>query len=614
MRPTKLVMEGFGTYRDRTDIDFDGVELFALTGPTGAGKSTIVDAICMALYGSVPRYGDQRVVGRAISTGLNEALVHLDFTIDGVPYTAVRVIRRTKAGGASTKEARLESEGDVLAGNEREVTQVVTDLLGMTFDHFTRCVVLPQGQFAQFLHDKPKDRQELLKQLLDITVYERIAAMARGRASEAKSRIQIAEGRLADLSAATPERRDELAARAHQLGELRTSFLESERQASELMSEAERQRLAADAATSIASKLSGLRVPSDVAELAIKLADAEAGVTELAAAAAWAADEVARLEAQLKSLGDVAQLTLARNAHEQIAELAESTPERRTAAAERLSALEALHTALLADEAAIEDLSDRASAAETAATAAANAATVLAGIAVPDGVAELADDLAEAAHQLVAAEAETAARQSVEDALAAHQRAAGNLAELEATRVAVEQRGGLGAREQQLLLDRESASTALAEALADEASARSDREATRDKLNAANLAHGAQALRAHLAVGEPCPVCEHVVDTLPSGEMSVVVAEAKAEESSCAAALRLAEDARGNARNKVELLDGQIQDAQQQIAAIEAKAAGAPTIEVIDGLIAELNALTSQLDEARVRRAESRPPCALKGT
>ena len=82
MRPVRLVMQGFGAYRDRTEVDFEGVDLFALTGPTGAGKSTVVDAICMALYGSVPRYDNKTLIAPAISQGLNEAMVHLDFLVE----------------------------------------------------------------------------------------------------------------------------------------------------------------------------------------------------------------------------------------------------------------------------------------------------------------------------------------------------------------------------------------------------------------------------------------------------------------------------------------------------------------------------------------------------
>ena len=77
MRPLRLEMEGFGAYRDHTVVDFTDVDLFALSGPTGAGKSTIIDAICVALYGAVPRYDDLRTIAPIISQGMNQATVRL---------------------------------------------------------------------------------------------------------------------------------------------------------------------------------------------------------------------------------------------------------------------------------------------------------------------------------------------------------------------------------------------------------------------------------------------------------------------------------------------------------------------------------------------------------
>ena len=62
MRPIELVAEGFGPFRDRVTIDFTDADFFALVGPTGAGKSSVIDAICFALYGIVPRYDDRRLV------------------------------------------------------------------------------------------------------------------------------------------------------------------------------------------------------------------------------------------------------------------------------------------------------------------------------------------------------------------------------------------------------------------------------------------------------------------------------------------------------------------------------------------------------------------------
>ena len=122
MRPLRLEMRGFGAFREQTEIDFEGLDLFALVGPTGAGKSTIVDGIAFALYGSVARYKSANLVAPVINQLANEARIRLDFTIGGEQYTATRVVRKT-AKGASTKEARLEHGDEVLAGKPGSSTR-----------------------------------------------------------------------------------------------------------------------------------------------------------------------------------------------------------------------------------------------------------------------------------------------------------------------------------------------------------------------------------------------------------------------------------------------------------------------------------------------------------
>ena len=104
MRPKQLEISGFTAFRDPVTVDFRGADLFALTGPTGSGKSSIIDAIVFSLYGSVPRIG-QRDVAPIVSLGKLEARVRFVFSLEGTDYTVVRVVRRTKTG-ASTAEAR----------------------------------------------------------------------------------------------------------------------------------------------------------------------------------------------------------------------------------------------------------------------------------------------------------------------------------------------------------------------------------------------------------------------------------------------------------------------------------------------------------------------------
>ncbi len=190
MRPIRLELEGFTAYRELTLCDFEGVDLFVLTGPTGSGKSSLIDALTFALYGSVSRYGNPNLVHPVISQGKLEARVRFDFSVEGQEYTAVRIVRRTRTG-ATTKEARLESRGKTLAGNADEVTARVREILGLDFTQFTTCVVLPQGEFARFLHDTPSDRQDLLTKLLGVGVYEKMGNLARIREAEAAQKAAL---------------------------------------------------------------------------------------------------------------------------------------------------------------------------------------------------------------------------------------------------------------------------------------------------------------------------------------------------------------------------------------------------------------------------------------
>ncbi len=212
MRPITIIMEGFSTFLDRTEVDFSGVDLVALVGPTGSGKSSIIDAMTFALYGSVSRYNDARLVAPVIHQRANEARVRLDFEVGGRVYTAVRVVRRGKADRATTREARLEQlteidedASPVLASGAKELTEAVEQLLGLDFTQFTRTVVLPQGDFAEFLTDDPASRQRLLRRLLDIEVYARMGTQARETAKAAGQQAEVLEAQLARYPDITPQ-------------------------------------------------------------------------------------------------------------------------------------------------------------------------------------------------------------------------------------------------------------------------------------------------------------------------------------------------------------------------------------------------------------------------
>jgi exonuclease SbcC len=204
MRPKRLEIEGFTAFRGRTVVEFDDTDLFALVGPTGSGKSSVIDAMIFALYGSVPRYQNANLVAPAISQGRNEARIRLDFSLGHSEYSAVRIVRRTPTG-ATTREARLESDGEVLAGDAKSLTEQVERILGLTLTQFTTCVVLPQGEFARFLNDRPSDRQDLLVKLLGFGLYERIRQLASSRGAEARNLITLKEEELISLAEFTKD-------------------------------------------------------------------------------------------------------------------------------------------------------------------------------------------------------------------------------------------------------------------------------------------------------------------------------------------------------------------------------------------------------------------------
>jgi len=350
MRPLRLELEGFTTYRDAVVVDFDGCDFFALVGPTGSGKSTVIDALTFALYGSVPRL-DRKSVEPVISKGKQEARVRLDFSIGDQTYTAVRVVRRMGADGASTKEARLEHGDTVLAGDADGVSDAVGRLLGLRFEEFTRCVVLPQGEFARFLNDRPNARGDLLVRLLDLQVYERLGQRANQRAAAAEASLDVQRTRLTeDLSFATAEALDEVRARIERLEAVRARIEADEPRLEELREAYRAERAAAEEAGKGIEALSRIRPPEALAVVGAGLVAAreELDAADAALEAAGAAVEAA--QKALEALPERAPLMSALDAHDRkqraAAELTAADVAEGTLTTEAASAAQATAVAL----------------------------------------------------------------------------------------------------------------------------------------------------------------------------------------------------------------------------------------------------------------------------
>jgi DNA repair protein SbcC/Rad50 len=356
VRPVRIELEGFGSFRDPTVVDLADTELFVLSGATGSGKTTIVEAVVFACYGSVPRYDDRRLVAPVINQGRNEARVRLTFTADERTYQATRVVRRTKQG-ATTKEARLEDVtgggARTLAGNADELTTAVVGLIGLSFEQFTRSVVLPQGAFDRFLFAKPADRADLLVQLLDLGVYEDVGKRARSLATAADGRASELRRQLeGELAGATEPARDQAAVQVDRLTRLgaRCEELQPEMDATVDAGREARQR--AEQATADVDALASLRRPDGVDDLAARLAEATEARAAAEAALQATSAAVERAEDRLAGLPPADQLT----------ELQRVGQERRTLDADRQGRADRQQQA----SAALEEATERARAAEAA--------------------------------------------------------------------------------------------------------------------------------------------------------------------------------------------------------------------------------------------------------
>ncbi len=326
MRPVRIELQGFSAFREPTVIDLTDTELFALVGPTGAGKSSVIDAMVFALYGAVPRYGSENLVHPVITQGAVEARVRLDFLVGGVVHTATRVVRRTKTG-ASTKEARLERQvapdepTEVLADDAKALTTAVVGLLGLDLEQFTKCVVLPQGAFATLLHDTKAKRQDLLVKLLDLGVYERVATAARAEVKRIGFRLESLDEQLAHAAGATTEAVADVAAHVVAVDGIVRSLDQATPVLAARADELARIDRDLDDHRRMLSLLDGVSIPTDIADLADQALRARAAADAAAASETEQADRVTQAVKGRDALPDPADLVRVRDDHIRLAEL-----------------------------------------------------------------------------------------------------------------------------------------------------------------------------------------------------------------------------------------------------------------------------------------------------
>lgn len=331
MRPIALRLKGFTAFRDEQEISFDGLDLFAITGPTGSGKSSILDAMTYALFGTVERVGRQ--VGQLVSQGQPRMSVILEFAVGRERY---RVSRSTTPGRGQTRILleRLVDGGWVQAGEGadrvREADAMIREAIGLDYQAFTRSVLLPQGRFAEFLVGDAKERRAILTELLGLELFERLARRAgelrRAAEVEVVARERLLEEEYAGVTSealaaaeaqaeAAREREGALAAAEAAVREVAVRWEAAAREAEELAAIGEDLERSASAAASAAAALGTLAAAVEEAEARVRerakaVRDAERALeretrARAEAEAAWGrAVELAALRATASRLVD----------------------------------------------------------------------------------------------------------------------------------------------------------------------------------------------------------------------------------------------------------------------------------------------------------------------
>lgn len=186
MKPLFLNIEGLQSFQEKQEIDFEKIGrdgLFGIFGPTGSGKSTIIDGMTLALYGNIIRFKNNSSSEskdyfdiEAINKNSQEAKVNFKFKVGENIYRVERNYKIGKKSGKLTKTAVLfkneNNEEIKIAENYKEIyKEVKENILGLTLEDFTRSVVLPQGNFSQFLKLTGTEKRDMLERIFNLEKY-----------------------------------------------------------------------------------------------------------------------------------------------------------------------------------------------------------------------------------------------------------------------------------------------------------------------------------------------------------------------------------------------------------------------------------------------------------
>ncbi|MCK5763408.1 MAG: AAA family ATPase, partial [Clostridiales bacterium] len=197
MKPLKLTMSAFGPYASTETIDFTELghrKLFLITGPTGSGKTTIFDAISIAMFGETS--GNVRSVESLRSQFAQPQTlteIKLEFILRDVEYTIHRIPKqmKLKARGDGYSEQKPEAtmmfhkngKEKIITGI-RSVNEKIEEIMGINADQFRQIMMIPQGDFRKLLNEDSQEREKVLQKLFDTKIYNKIQYSLDNKAKE----------------------------------------------------------------------------------------------------------------------------------------------------------------------------------------------------------------------------------------------------------------------------------------------------------------------------------------------------------------------------------------------------------------------------------------------
>lgn len=216
MRILKIETQNLASLAGEQVIDFTQsplreANLYAITGDTGAGKSTLLDAICLALYGQTPRLveakgydKEQGETTHIMRRGSTACYARVTFAIGGKHYRSTWTVYRKRTGKLSTPLQRIEQlvpTHEVLYEKEGKTTNdLIVSLTGLTYDQFTRTVLLAQNSFATFLKAKASDKAQLLEKITGTEIYKALSLETHQRLQEANLAVKNHESMMAGVA------------------------------------------------------------------------------------------------------------------------------------------------------------------------------------------------------------------------------------------------------------------------------------------------------------------------------------------------------------------------------------------------------------------------------